>query len=176
MLPILIQQTGSEELFQAYGFFSWPTLSVIGAALVSVYGWILLRLIVKGNALPPSLTTAMSMVFGGTFALLHSYLFESWHPLPVGKGELYHFAQGTLGLMIISNLLCYTFYGMLLKRFTATFLSLMGLLSPIFASLYSWFFLNESISPLMFASTGIVLFGLWIVHRAELKQGYTRTS
>lgn len=51
-----------------------------------------------------------------------------------------------------------------------------GALAIIFASLYSWFFLNESISPLMFASTGIVLFGLWIVHRAELKQGYTRTS
>lgn len=172
ILPILAQQTGSEELLHAYAFLSWPTLAVIGAALVSVYGWVLLRLIVKDNFLPPSTTTALSMLFGGVFAIGHSLLFERWNPLPVTSGAIVPFLKGTLGLTIISNLLCYTIYSVLLKRYTATLLSLIGLLSPIFASLYSWAFLQEPLSPLMFASTGIVLFGLWIVHRAELKQGY----
>jgi drug/metabolite transporter (DMT)-like permease len=176
ILPILAQQTGSEEFFHAYAFFSWPTIAVMGAAFVSVYGWVLLRALVKNHTLPPSLITAVSMIFGGIFALLHSYLFEHWNPIPVGAGEISLFLRGMTTLMIISNLLCYTFYGMLLKRFTATFLSLIGLLSPIFASLYSWFFLREPISLQMIASTGIVFLSLWIVHRAELKQGYMRAT
>jgi drug/metabolite transporter (DMT)-like permease len=60
----------------------------------------------------------------------------------------------------------------MLKRYTATFLSFMGLLSPIFASFTGWILLGESISWTIFFSTAIVCSGLWIVYRAELKQGY----
>jgi len=64
----------------------------------------------------------------------------------------------------------------LLKRFTATFLSFMGLLSPIFASFTGWLFLGELPSWQIFLSTGIVSIGLWIIYRAELKQGYIKKS
>jgi drug/metabolite transporter (DMT)-like permease len=48
----------------------------------------------------------------------------------------------------------------------------MGLLSPIFASVNGLIFLDEPISWTILLSTGIVSIGLWIVYRAELKQGY----
>jgi drug/metabolite transporter (DMT)-like permease len=75
-------------------------------------------------------------------------------------------------MAFVSNILCYNLYGTMLKRFTATFLSFLGLLSPIFASFHGWIFLNEPPSWIIFLSTGIVSLGLWIVYAAELKQGY----
>jgi drug/metabolite transporter (DMT)-like permease len=112
------------------------------------------------------------MLIGGGFALAHSYLSESWNPLPVESGNFAPFLQGTLMMTFISNILCYNLMGYVLTRFTATFVSFMGLLSPIFASLNSWVFIGEQPSLTIFASTAIVSIGLWIFYSAELKQGY----
>lgn len=176
ILPVLLQQTSGEELLQATSFLSWPTLAIIGAALASIYGWVLLRLIVKDQETSPVLANGMSMLLGGAFALTHSFFVDPWNPLPIAEGGTAPFLQGTMVMVFLFNILCYNCYGILLKRFTATFLSLMGLLSPIFASLNGFLFLGEPISPLIFISTAIVSIGLWIVYRAELKQGYTQTT
>jgi drug/metabolite transporter (DMT)-like permease len=171
-IPILIAQKGSGELLSSISFLSWPELAMIAAALCSVYGWVLLRLVVKDSSVSPVLANGASMLIGGALALTHSYLVEPWNPLPVTSAGLMPFIQGTLIMTFISNILCFNLYGMMLKRFTATFLSFMGLLSPIFASLNSWFFLGEQPSPIIFLSTGIVCLGLWLVYSAELRQGY----
>jgi drug/metabolite transporter (DMT)-like permease len=113
-----------------------------------------------------------SMLIGGVFALIHSFFAESWNPLPVTASHALPFIQGTLIMTLISNIICYNLYGLMLKRFTATFLSFMGLLSPIFASLTSWALLGEAPSPIIFLSTAIVSLGLWLIYSAELKQGY----
>jgi drug/metabolite transporter (DMT)-like permease len=172
MIPVLMTQTGSEELLHAFGFFSWPALAIVLAALSSVYGWVLLRLIVKDKEVSPLMANGTSMCLGGMLALIHSSFIDTWAPLPVALETFPSFLQGTLLLILISNLICYNLYGMFLKRYTATFLSFVGLLSPIFASLNSWLFLGERPSGIIFFSTAIVSFGLWIVYRAELKQGY----
>lgn len=172
-IPVLMTQTGSEELLNAFSFFSWPTLAIMGAALFSVYGWILLRMLVKeGEAIAPPLANGVSMLLGGIFAFIHSFFVDSWNPLPVVAHQGGSFLQGALLMTLISNIICYNLYGMMLKRYTATFLSFMGLLSPIFASLTGWLFLNETPSWTIFLSTAVVSSGLWIVYRAELKQGY----
>jgi drug/metabolite transporter (DMT)-like permease len=175
-IPVLLTQTGSEELLNAFSFFSWPALAVMGAALCSVYGWVVLRLVVKDHAISPLMANGASMFFGGLLAFGHSFLVEDWNPLPVQPGQFGPFLQGTLLMTLVSNIICYNLYGMLLKRFTATFLSFMGLLSPIFASLNGLIFLGEPISGTILFSTGIVCLGLWIVYRAELKQGYIQPS
>lgn len=171
IIPVLLTQTGSEELLNAFSFLSWPTLSVIGATACSIYGWILLRLIVKDN-ISPIMANGTSMLFGGMLALIHSLSVESWSPLPVPMVDFSYFFGWTLLMAFISNIICFNWYGYLLKRFTATLLSFVGLLSPIFASLHGWVFLSEPLSWVIFASTGIVSIGLWIVYSAELKQGY----
>ncbi len=171
-IPVLLTQTGSEELMNAFSFLSWPTLAIMGAALCSVYGWVILRLIVKDQAISPMMANGTSMLIGGLLAFVHSFFVENWNPLPVQAIDFAPFLKGTLLMTLISNIICYNLYGMLLKRFTATFLSFMGLLSPIFASINAWLFLGESPSWTIFLSTGIVSMGLWIVYRAELKQGY----
>lgn len=171
-IPVLLTQTGSEDLLNAFSFFSWPTLAIMGAALCSVYGWVVLRLVVKDHSISPLMANGASMLFGGLLAFGHSFFVEPWNPLPVEAVNLTPFLKGTLLMTLVSNILCYNLYGMLLKRFTATFLSFMGLLSPIFASLNGLIFLGEPISWTIILSTGIVSLGLWIVYRAELKQGY----
>lgn len=175
-IPVLLTQTGSEELFNAFSFFSWPSLAIMGAALCSVYGWVILRLVVKDHAISPLMANGASMLFGGLLAFGHSFLVEGWNPLPFQVENLGSIAKGTLLITLISNIICYNLYGLLLKRFTATFISFVGLLSPIFASLNALIFLKEPISWTILASTGIVSMGLWIVYHAELKQGYIFNS
>ena len=174
IIPVLVSQKGADELLSTIPFLSWPELAMIGAALCTVYGWILMRLIVKDTTVSPLMTNGSSMLIGGLMALGHSMLVESWNPLPVSAGHFGGFAQGIILMTVISNIVCYNLYGMMLKRFTATFVSFMGLLSPIFASLNSWVLLGESPSPIIFLSTAIVSIGAWLVHSAELRQGYIR--
>ncbi len=171
-IPVLLSQSGSEELWSAFSFFSWPTLAIMGAALSSVYGWVLLRLLVKDSEVSPLTANGSSMLIGGMMALAHSCFSDSWNPLPVSAESFVPFLKSTLLLTLISNLICFNLYGYLLKRYTATFLSFVGLLSPIFASLHGVLFLGEPISWTIFLSTGIVSVGLFLVYQAELKQGY----
>lgn len=175
MIPVISLQTGSEGLWSAFSFFSWPSLAMVGAALASVYGWVLLRLVVKDNGVSPLMANGSSMLIGAAMAFIHSLFVESWTPIPVASGSLVPFLGWTLLMAFVSNIICYNLYGMLLKKFTATFLSFVGLLSPLFASMHGWIFLGEAPSWLIFLSTAIVSLGLWIVYAAELKQGYTKT-
>lgn len=173
MTPVFMTQTGSEDLFSAFGFFTWPTLAIIGAALFSVYGWVILRLVVKDSEISPVMANGSSMAIGGIMALATSFFFDGWSPtLPIKSGALAPFGLSLIGMTLLYNVFCYNLYGYLLKRFTATFLSFMGLLSPIFASLTGWLFLGEAPSWQIFLSTGFVSIGLFVVYRAELKQGY----
>ncbi len=176
IIPVLAIQKGSNELLSGLLYLSWPELAMMAASICTVYGWILLRLIVKDSKISPVMANGASMLIGGCFALFHSYLFESWNPLPVSATSFSPFLKGLLMMTLISNIICYNIYGMMLKKFTATFLSFMGVLSPIFASFISWIFLKEPISPVIFVSTGIVSIGLWLIYSAELKQGYMLRS
>jgi drug/metabolite transporter (DMT)-like permease len=182
-VPLLATQKGAQELITSVPFLSWPELAMVGASACTAYGWILLRLLVNPPAdqrsstpISPLTANGISMFVGGTIALAHSFFIDSWTPIPVETGHFAAFAQSVLFMTLISNILCYNLYGFLLKKFTATFLSFMGLLSPIFASLNSWFFLGEQPSGVIFLSTGIVSLGLWMIYSAELRQGYIYKS
>lgn len=171
-IPVIMTQTGSEDLLRVGSFFTLPTLAIAGAALFSVYGWVLLRLTVKDQELSPVMANGSSMLLGGLLALVHSFFIESWNPIPVDSAHISPFLQNLFFMTILYNVICYNLYGAMLKRFTATFLSFVGLLSPVFASISGWLFLNEPISPVILLSTGVVSIGLGIVYYAELKQGY----
>ena len=170
-LPVLFKQNGSSNLFSAFAI-SLPELAIMGAALFSVYGWVLLRLLVKEDAISPLTVNGYSMLFGGFLALVHSFAIDSWTPTPISTTNYMSFFQSIIAMTLVSNVLCYNLYGYLLKRFTATLLSFIGLLSPIFASLNGWIFLGEKPSGIIFLSTSIVIIGAWIIYKQELKQGY----
>ncbi len=176
VLPVIILQTGAEELFSVFQFLSWPSLAIIGASMASVYGWVLLRLLVKDSTSSPVTINGLSMLLGGVCALIHSLFIDSWHPVPVDFSDMGSFLSVLLLITLISNLICYNLYGMMLKRFTATFLSFIGLLSPVFASMHGWIFLGETPSWIIFLSTAIISLGLWIVYSTELIGGITKAT
>lgn len=175
-LPVLYLQTGSESLMSGISFISLPSLALMGAALCSVYGWVILRILVKDNTISPIKANCYSMLIGGLIALAHSFLIDTWHPFPVSVAGMPVFIRGTFLITFISNIVCYNLYGYLLKKYTATFMSFMGLLSPFFASINGWLILGETPSLTIFLSTAVVIFGQYIIYREELKQGYIKTA
>lgn len=168
--PILLNQTSSEEMTGRFFFFSWAELSVMMAAVCSVYGWIVLKQLVNEDELSPLMANGVSMLIGGVIALVHSFAIENWNPFPVTNYPI--FLECTLLLILISNLICYNLYGSLLKRYSATFMSFAGFTTPLFTALFGWLVLGEIVTWPFYLSFIMVLFGLLIFNQDELKQSF----
>lgn len=169
-IPIFMHHTGSEQMLGGFFIFSWAEIALIIGTITAVYGWILLRKLGKEEKMSPLMANGCSMLMGGAMALAHSGLVETWSPTPVTNWTA--FLQGVAAIILISNLICYNFYGWLLKRFTATFLSFAGLISPLFAAFYGWLLHGETVPPIFFFSLAILLSGLWLIYYEELRLGY----
>jgi drug/metabolite transporter (DMT)-like permease len=169
-IPILMSQTNNEEQTGKLLFFSWAELSVMLAAISSVYGWIVLKQLIKENGLAPMNANGFSMLIGGSIALMHSGLTENWAPLPISNTTI--FLECTLALIIISNLVCYNLYGSLLKKYSAPFISFAGFTTPLFTALFGWIFLGEIVTWPFYVSFGTVFLGLLLFNQEELGQGY----
>ena len=165
MLPILLAQTTAEERAGEFFYFSLAELAVMGAAVASCYGWIILKQLVFDEGLSPILANGVSMTIGGAMALMHSYVAEPWNPLPIT--DVVPFLECAIALIVVSNLICYNMYGWLLKRFSATFMSFAGLSTPLFAALFGWLFLGEVITWPFYVSLAIVSGGLFCFYQEE---------
>lgn len=168
--PLLMSQDGAQEaLLPHFWFFSLAELSVLGAVITSVCGWILLKQLVHGESqCSPITANGYSMLIGGFFASIHSFIIDGWNPLPVTNWPI--FFKCTLFLIIISNIVAYNLYGFLLKKFSANFMSFAGLSTPLFTALFGHIFHNESVSYDFFLSLTIVTIGLSIFYSQEIKE------
>lgn len=165
-IPILLNQTASEEQTGHLFFLSWAEISVMAAAVSSVYGWILLSQLVKENGYSPFMANGLSMLLGGIMALTHSFVAETWNPVPVV--EWLPFMACACALILISNLICYNLYGWLLKRYSATFMSFAGFTTPLFTAFFGWLYLGEVVTWPFYLSAVIVFSGLLIFYQQEL--------
>jgi len=169
LIPIFMTQSSSEQNVDSLSFISLAELALLTAVFCSVYGWTLLKKIINEYNYTPLMANGISMTLGGTLALLHSYFSgEQWNPIPVTT--MGPFLQNTLLMCLISNIVCYNLYGYLLKRYSATFISFAGLVTPFFASFFGWYFLNETITWHYFASMAVFACGLTIFYQEELKR------
>lgn len=166
-IPIFLSHTSQEQAGGHFFMFSFAELSVMMAAICGVYGWILLRQLVKENGYSPFMANGLSMLVGGSFALIHSLCVEKWDPIPVT--EFWPFAECAIALIIISNLICYNLYGWLLKKYSATFMSFAGFTTPLFTAILGWIYLGEVVTLPFYISAAIVFSGLVIFNKAEQK-------
>lgn len=166
--PMLEIHSHTDVLPVQLGVFSLAELSVLGAVLFSVIGWILLKQLVHGNGCPPLVANGYSMLLGGSLSLLQSAFVESWHPLPVSEYSIW--IKSTLFLIIVSNITCYNLYGKLLKKFSPTFMAFAGLSTPLFTALFGWIFHGEIVTIWFFISLTIVFIGLLIFYLEEIKK------
>lgn len=169
LLPIVFMQTQEELDTGKFLMFTMAELAIVGAVFCSVYGWIQLKKVMQDYEYSPLMANGLSMCVGGVLALAHSYYAgENWAPLPVTDMQPY--LINTLIMCVISNLICYNLYGYLLKRFTATFMSFAGLVTPFFASLFGFIWLQEAITWHFMVSVALFSVGLAVFYREELGQ------
>lgn len=166
LLPILMVPAPKEDLLGGIGFFSWPEISIVLSITSLSYGWIVMRKLIRDKNYDPAMVNGISMFAGGLLALITSWLFE---PKATITNVIPFFSILAI-IIIVSNLICHNLYGALLKKYSPTFLSFASFLTPLFAALYGWIFLNETISWDFFVSTGFVFLGLAIFYQGELQQ------
>ncbi len=163
-LPILLTSSYSEQAIGEMFFISWPECFVFLSIVAHCYGLIVSRTLIRDNNHSVSLTNGVRMLGGGLLALVTAFFIED-----TSIHNMVPFL-GWLGLLIIiSNVICHNLYLRLLKHYTVTFVSFSDFLSPLFAALYSWLLLHETITWHYVLSGGIVLLGLYLFHSDELK-------
>jgi drug/metabolite transporter (DMT)-like permease len=165
--PILANQSQHELSTGTLWGLSGAEIAVVAAVVCSVLGWILLRQLVHSSNCSPVVANGYSMVFGGVLAILQSGLVETWDPFPITNYTVWF--ESTLFLILISNIVCYNLYGVLLKRFSPTFMAFAGLSTPLFTALFGWIFHGEIIDIWFFVSLSIVFFGLLVFYFEEIK-------
>lgn len=169
-IPFFIEKSGQEYASGGFVLFSWAELALVTAAIATVIGWIGMRkLVLLGHS--PILGNGISMLIGGVMIIPTSMMIESWSPLPVRDWA--HALVFIALTTVISYIIAYNMYGWLLKRYTATFLTMAGLTSPLFTALFGWMLLGESVGSTFLFSMVMVGIGLYLFHSQEIKSKTT---
>ena len=108
-----------------------------------------------------------SMLTGGLAAFVTYYL--SRDPEVPSTTNFWEFFKYVAILVVLSNVIFYNLYGWLLKRYTITFLTFCGFLSPLFGVFMGWAFRGETISWPYWVSLALITFALFIFYREEIK-------
>ncbi len=168
LIPVLLSSSSPEKAIGEVSFLSWPEIAVIISVATHTYSWIIMRKLVKEKSYSPMMVNGVSMTFGGLLALITSFFIDGFAPIKAGYVGYFF---GILGLIILlSNIICYNLYGLLLKRYTATFLSFSGFLSPLFTALYAWILIGEVVTWHFYASCIVVFIGLYLFYQEELHE------
>jgi drug/metabolite transporter (DMT)-like permease len=174
-IPILVAQTPLEKIGLHVGFLSIYEIALIFSVISSAYGWMMVKNLIHRNyALV--MINGIGMTGGGILALILSLIMEgalgikeatTTMPQLVDlfglSGERLVMLGGyCLSLVIIANIVGYNLYGYLLSRYSATFLSFAGFMTPLFAALLGWIFLGEQVTWHFFATISMVVLGLYL--------------
>ena len=174
-----------------FGVISIPEICLLIAATSGVYGWIIMKKLVVGKHYSPIFVNGVGMYFGGLAAFLTSFGFEGKPLLKcafestksmvsstsshnawfcASWSDFFAFTGYVFLLILVANIIFYNFYGFLLKKYTPTFLSLVGLLCPLFTAFLGWIFLGETVTWIFFASLVIIMLGAYIFYKDELQE------
>lgn len=184
-IPILTATTAYEDLAGSLFGISMPEISLLGAVFCASYGWIVLKEMQRrGYAIV--MINGLAMTTAGFAALVTSFVLEGFPVIMPPKSCLgatlpwlcssfgiygagiVMFLGYTLALVILAHIIGFNLYGYLLSRYSATFVSFAGFVTPLFAALFGWIFLCEEIGSSFFLTTGIVFWGLLLFYQDEL--------
>jgi drug/metabolite transporter (DMT)-like permease len=179
-IPIVMTSDASESVAGSFGFLSVPEIVLFCAVLSASYGWIIMQQLVSDRSYSTVMVNGIGMLMGGVLTSIVSLIFEGWPTIKIPPQAVTWSVDpfwGSFGmfllyaglLIVIANLICFNLYGVLLRRFSATFISFTGFTQPLFASLFGWLLLSEKITWHFMASVVIVTAGLYLFHKDELK-------
>jgi drug/metabolite transporter (DMT)-like permease len=161
LIPIIFSKTTEEIKIIKFMFLSSAEISLLISVFFSILGWIYLKKLIKIGYSYIYLN-GISMFFGGICIILLSLKFENWKPIPINNFNSFVFY--IIVTTIISNIICYNLFGYLLKYFSTTFMTFSGLMTPFFASIFGYIFLNEIIPINYLLSMILFLLGLLIFY------------
>lgn len=156
-------------------FISWPEINMIIASFATSYGWIIMRQLINKLKIDSQsqnfsdymliFLNAASMLTGGLISLGFSFILEDRSNL-VNINQSFIF--NLIGVILISNIICYNLYAYLLKKYSATLISFIGFIEPIFAAIYGYLLLQETISIRFVLASTIVIAGLYVFYSEDL--------
>lgn len=174
LLPVLINSSGDFKQIHTFFLISIPEAALIISMLSGSYAWFLIK---KLNRHHYSLMiiNGVTMGIGGLLMAATSMLIDVLIPWfyvqqirPVTNIHLFLF--WALVLVIIANIIFYPLYGWLLKRYSVTFLSFCGFLSPIFGAFLGWFFIGEQVTWNHLISLLCIIVALFLFYKEEKLQ------
>src|SRR5581483_1097486 len=142
LFPLLVTPQPYEGA--TFLWLSLPEIFMIFSVMSSAIGWITMKHMVKDEGYSPIMVNGVGMLLGGVLAFITSMVCEFNSSSKVGYlgGLVWNipkFAWYTGLMIVMANIIVYNMYALLLKRYSATFISFAGFLCPLFAAVYGWY-------------------------------------
>lgn len=166
--PVIYEQLPTEVGLRALGAVSTAELALLVAVASAAYAWILFKYLMQ-QGYSPSMINGFSMFGGGIISLVVSGYIEQWSPLPVSIWS--QFIWSLVVLILTGSIISYNLYGYLLKRYSPTFLSFAGFLTPFFTLCMQLVVFGGSVTLGYGISLIAVTIGLYLFYSQELKEG-----
>lgn len=167
-IPFFAEKSDLENVTGKFFLLSWPEIAVILAAISTVIGWISMRKLILLNFDCVS-ANGWSMFIGGILMIASSLsVTQNWSAFLVTDWSgAWPFI---LSITLISYVIAYNIYAGLLSRYTATFVTMVGLSSPLFTAIFGWLLLGEQVGWTFVVSMVMVSIGIFLFYQEELSQ------
>lgn len=187
IIPILLAQPSAVENTASWWRISFGEVLLLGAVFSAAYGWFIMKRFVHADTYSPVMINGIAMTGGGIMALVNSLYAEKTpyftFSVPANDviGQLLRtwLSEYTASivllvlyaalLILITNVIFNNAYGFLLRRYSATFLSLAGVTTPLFTAVWGWLLLGEKVGWSFALSMVITSIGLYIFYQEELR-------
>ncbi len=169
MYPLLSESVSDEQTLNHFFILSSAEIMVFLACFFAALGWIITKKALNSSNLNLKTLNGMSMLVAGILSFFHSYETEyKVNDFFVSNWPLFFFWIALF--ILISNILSHNLYGHLLRKYGATLLSLAGLTTPLFAAIWSYLLLGETVTMPFFVSFFFVITGLGIFYRGDIQK------
>jgi drug/metabolite transporter (DMT)-like permease len=160
-LPIILAKSTSIKSIT----FSSAEFVMFVAVFSGAYAWFLVKeLLSKGYSL--LLINGITMSLGSLITIANLLIIDG--PKGLQVQSFWPFLGYSSALIFIGNIFAYNLYGILLRRYSITFILLAEFMSPLYGLLYGWIFFNDAISTRDILSFAIIIIGVYIFHHGEV--------
>ena len=144
---------------------SWPSFFLCIAVASSAYGALLMRKLIKYEQASPTVVIGLSMAIAGILALAATFTEVS--SCTVTAEAFMPFMGSLIAMVVLSNIIAYSFYGLIITRYSALLISCGSFVRSFFSMLYGAVFFNEIVSWHAMGCAAILFIGLFVLYRDE---------
>jgi drug/metabolite transporter (DMT)-like permease len=159
-------------------FLVLADIAQIVSVFFSRYGWIKAQEVLQKNEVTPQQLNGLTFTISGLLSLALNGVFSLtgclYKGLPVQTiSSLLHVPWGLklyslfFYTIVIGNMIAYTLYGILLKKFNASYVAIAGLSVPFFVHCLGYLFLEEQFAISYFFPLSLIAVALYVFNKKE---------